>query len=168
SPYEFLIIGNFVSDEKTATVTDCEDVFPYAYYYIDAVSIHEIKKPQNPFTEKTYTKGDKIILKNILFDTDKATLRPTSFEQLDQLVEYLQKNQTFNVKIIGHTDNVGGLEYNLDLSNRRSKSVIDYLIAAGIPADRLAYEGLGATQPIADNLVAEGRAKNRRVELNLF
>jgi outer membrane protein OmpA-like peptidoglycan-associated protein len=72
------------------------------------------------------------------------------------------------VEIGGHTDNVGSDESNLQLSDSRAKSVVEYLVSKGIDASRLTYKGYGETQPIADNESDEGRAKNRRTEFRVI
>lgn len=87
------------------------------------------------------------ILENIFYDYDKATLRPESKEALDELVELLNDNPNITVEMASHTDRHGSEEYNLDLSARRAKSVIDYLIEAGIAADRLQFQGYGKSRP---------------------
>ncbi|MCM1349529.1 MAG: OmpA family protein [Firmicutes bacterium] len=87
------------------------------------------------------------IVENIFYDFDKATLRPESKEALDQLVQMLRDNPNITIEMTSHTDRVGTEEYNIDLSNRRAKSVVDYLIEAGIPAARLQYHGFGKSRP---------------------
>jgi len=69
------------------------------------------------------------------------------------------------VQVAGHTDNTGSAAYNLKLSDKRAKSVMDYLISKGVPASQLSEKGYGLTEPIGDNKTAEGRAQNRRVGL---
>ena len=87
------------------------------------------------------------IVENIFYDFDKATLRPESKEALDQLVQMLRDNPNITIEMTSHTDRVGTEEYNIDLSNRRAKSVVDYLIEAGIAPDRLQYHGFGKSRP---------------------
>ncbi len=87
------------------------------------------------------------ILENIFYDYDKATLRPESKTALDELVELLNDNPNITVEMASHTDRHGSEEYNLDLSGRRAKSVIDYLIEAGIAPDRLQFQGYGKSRP---------------------
>ncbi|MDE6484281.1 MAG: OmpA family protein [Duncaniella sp.] len=87
------------------------------------------------------------ILENIFYDYDKATLRPESESALDELVELLNDNPNITVEMASHTDRHGSEEYNIDLSARRAKSVIDYLIEAGIAPDRLQYQGYGKSRP---------------------
>ena len=87
------------------------------------------------------------IVENIFYDYDKATLRPESTEALDELVTLLKDNPNITIEMTSHTDRHGTAEYNIDLSNRRAKSVVDYLIAAGISPDRLKYQGFGKSRP---------------------
>ncbi len=87
------------------------------------------------------------IVENIFYDFDKATLRPESTQALDELVQLLKDNPHITIEMASHTDRIGTEEYNIDLSQRRAKSVIDYLIAAGIAPDRLQYQGYGKSRP---------------------
>lgn len=87
------------------------------------------------------------IVENIFYDFDKATLRPESTQALDELVQLLKDNPLITIEMASHTDRIGTEEYNIDLSQRRAKSVIDYLIAAGIAPDRLQYQGYGKSRP---------------------
>ncbi|HSR39787.1 MAG TPA: OmpA family protein, partial [Phnomibacter sp.] len=104
-------------------------------------------------------------LKNILYETNSFKLNPSSFIELDKLVQLLKDNPSIKVQINGHTDNVGKPADNLLLSANRAKSVVEYLISKGIDKTRLTAKGFGATQPVADNGTETGRAKNRRTEL---
>ncbi len=102
-----------------------------------------------------------------LFDFDKAVLKPEGKEKLDDLAS---KMQGINVEVIiavGHTDSVGSDAYNQKLSIRRAESVKAYLQAKGIEANRIYTEGKGETQPVESNKTADGRAKNRRVEIEV-
>jgi outer membrane protein OmpA-like peptidoglycan-associated protein len=112
--------------------------------------------------------GTKIVLKNIFFDYDKATLRESSFTELNKVVDVLKENPKLVIEISGHTDNRGSLEYNIKLSRERAKSVVDYLIDHGIEKSRLKYEGYAFKQPIADNDTEKGRQLNRRVEFTVL
>ena len=99
--------------------------------------------------------GTKIILKNIFFDFDKATIRPESFPELQQLFVVMQQSKII-VQISGHTDNLGSAEYNKTLSEKRAKAVVDYLITRGITQDRFKSAGFGSEKPIALNKNADG------------
>lgn len=111
--------------------------------------------------------GKPLILKNILFETDKATLLPKSFIELNKLVEVLKKNPSYHIAINGHTDNVGNKAYNIRLSHDRANSVANYLMSKGISKDRISTNGYGNSVPIATNETPEGRQLNRRVEFIL-
>lgn len=111
---------------------------------------------------KTYT------LKNVFFDTGKATLKKESFIALNDLVEILKIKNTMEIEIAGHTDNVGSIESNLKLSKERANSVRNYLIKKGISAKRVIAKGYGETQAVADNLTPQGRQKNRRTEVRII
>ena len=112
--------------------------------------------------------GAKVILKNIFFEFGKATLKPESYAELDNVVKLLQNNEGVRLEISGHTDNVGSLKTNMKLSEERAKSVVEYLISKGISSSRLEYKGYAYTQPIAPNTTEAGRAQNRRVEFKVL
>ena len=88
-----------------------------------------------------------VVVENIFYDFDRATLRPESAAALDELAQVLRDNPNVTIEMASHTDRWGADEYNLNLSSRRARSVIDYLIAAGIPADRLQSQGYGKSRP---------------------
>ena len=117
---------------------------------------------------KNIAVGSKIILKNIFFDFDKATLRPESTNELERLTKLLNDVPTLKIEISGHTDSKGADAYNKTLSNNRAKAVVDYLISKGIAADRLTSVGYGEEQPIATNDTDEGRQLNRRTEFKIL
>ena len=110
-------------------------------------------------------KDGRIILYDILFDYDKASLQQSSEKQLQHIVTLMLKNPELKVEVQGHTDNQGGDEYNLDLSQRRAETVVAYLNLFGITGERLAAKGYGESKPVDTNETEDGRAKNRRVEL---
>ena len=101
------------------------------------------------------------------FDFDKSVLKPEGKAKLDDLVS---KTSGINLEVIvavGHTDSVGSDEYNQKLSVRRAEAVKAYLVGKGIEKNRVYTEGKGEKQPVADNKTTEGRAKNRRVEIEV-
>lgn len=112
--------------------------------------------------------GSSIVLKNIFFDFNQATLRPESKNELDRLVQLLNDMPNMKIEISGHTDNIGSAQYNKTLSERRAKSVVDYLIENGISPNRLTYKGYGFDMPIAPNDTDEGRQQNRRTEFKII
>jgi OOP family OmpA-OmpF porin len=104
---------------------------------------------------------------DIRFDFDKASIRPESEQYLDMFVMILQKFPKMRISIIGHTDNVGNAEYNLQLSKARAESVAAYFKKHGIDASRLTCEGHGHRQPLVDEDTDAARAMNRRVEFDI-
>lgn len=112
--------------------------------------------------------GSTIVLNNIFFDFNKATLRPESASELDRLVKLLTDLPTLKIEIAGHTDNIGASAYNKKLSEQRAKSVVDYLVGKGIAATRLTFVGYGFDKPIATNDTEEGRQMNRRTEFKII
>lgn len=110
-----------------------------------------------------------VILDKVYFETDKDVIKPESFPLLDQVAAIFKSHPEIKkVEISGHTDSQGKDAYNLDLSDRRAKSVRQYLINKGIAAERMDAKGYGETKPIATNSTASGRAQNRRVEFNIL
>jgi len=110
-------------------------------------------------------KDDRIQIKQqVHFATGKATILNDSFQLLDQVVDAIVRANVKKVRVEGHTDNRGGKEKNLTLSQARAQAVMDYLVKKGVAASRLASDGFGDTKPIAPNLTARGRELNRRVE----
>ena len=103
----------------------------------------------------------------ILFATNSSTVSEASKSALRNFSTSLKANPDTNIQIIGHTDNTGSVDYNQTLSEKRAKSVYDYLMNQGVSADRMVFEGKGVHQPVADNSTAEGRALNRRVEITI-
>ncbi len=101
------------------------------------------------------------------FDFDKSVIKAEGKTKLDELVGKLKAVNLEVIIAIGHTDSVGSLPYNKKLSVRRAESVKAYLVSKGIEANRIYTEGKGESQPIADNKTKEGRAKNRRVEIEV-
>jgi outer membrane protein OmpA-like peptidoglycan-associated protein len=103
----------------------------------------------------------------LVFDTGSARLLPESQEQLDNVAAILLAYPNVRVKIGGYTDNVGGTEQNLRLSQSQANSVVAELVRKGVSPERLDAEGYGEQYPIADNSTEEGQAKNRRVSMRI-
>jgi OOP family OmpA-OmpF porin len=190
---QFVIFGNFLDNSQTDTVSVVTsessklDRFS-AYYYLDNVCLAKwekdntcacFNKGEPPIIEQKFVElekviqemppkvGDKFILKNIYFETAKATLLPTSNFALDSLYRLLIKYPTMEIKISGHTDSQGSHEYNLVLSESRALAVYSYLVERSISSERLDFVGFGKMQPIATNETPEGRQMNRRVEFEV-
>jgi outer membrane protein OmpA-like peptidoglycan-associated protein len=111
--------------------------------------------------------GAVIILKNIFFDTGKATLRKESTAELERLQKLLSENPALKLEMAGHTDNVGKPSMNQDLSQRRAQAVVTYLTQHGIGTDRLTAVGYGDTKPVVPNATKAGRQLNRRTEFKV-
>jgi outer membrane protein OmpA-like peptidoglycan-associated protein len=105
--------------------------------------------------------------KTILFDTGKASIKKQSAEVLNDIVGILNEYSNAQFNIEGHTDSVGSAKLNKSLSQSRAKSVMDYLVNNGISPERLNYAGYGEERPLDSNKTRAGRARNRRVEINL-
>lgn len=112
--------------------------------------------------------GTTMALYNILFDVNKAVIKPESDAELERLYKLLSVNAKIRVEIGGHTDNSGTEAINQPLSHNRAKAVYDWLIAKGVPAGRLSYKGYGSGVPAAPNTTEEGKRKNRRTEIKVL
>jgi outer membrane protein OmpA-like peptidoglycan-associated protein len=114
--------------------------------------------------------GDQIKLimpGNITFATDSAEIVSNFYAPLNNLASSFKQFNQNSIEIVGFTDSTGSRQYNMDLSQRRAQSVATYLTAQGVDGTRLSTRGAGPDQPIASNATADGRAQNRRVEVNL-
>ncbi len=107
-------------------------------------------------------------LEGVFFAFDKSDLNAESRAVLEMTYSNLESKGFPRIEIAGYTDSVGSDEYNLNLSDRRAQSVMDYLVSLGVPAEKLTSRGYGEGDPIASNDTDEGRAQNRRVELHFF
>lgn len=107
----------------------------------------------------------KIAVYGVLFDTAQAEIKPESKASLDEMAKLLAQNKALKVYIVGHTDNVGALASNIDLSQRRADAVVKALVALKIESTRLVAKGVASLAPLASNDTEPGRARNRRVEL---
>ena len=140
-------------------------------FFLDMVDITG-EEPEEPirrdFNLEKVEVGTKVVLENIFFETNKATLKPESYPQLEQVLKFMNSNPSVRMEISGHTDNVGSLKLNTNLSKARAESVVKYLVERGIDPSRLDYKGYAFSQPVAPNDTPEGRAKNRRVEFKIL
>ena len=110
-------------------------------------------------------RGLIVNMSDVLFDTGKYSLRPGAREKLARVAGIISGHVGLKLEVEGHTDSVGGDDYNQQLSEHRATSVRDYLTHAGIPVDSVTAKGFGKTQPVASNDTTSGRQQNRRVEL---
>lgn len=123
-------------------------------YYID--SVYNVLKSTN-----------KLVINDINFELNSSTINKNSYFELNNLVKILNNISDKKLLISGHTDNTGDVQQNILLSENRAKSVVDYLVSKGISQDRLKYIGYGSSKPIVSNINETGKAKNRRVEIEL-
>jgi outer membrane protein OmpA-like peptidoglycan-associated protein len=138
------------------------------YYQLFIVEEKGFKKKLTFGAEEIKKQLDEkghVAIYGILFDIDKASLKPESEKDLQEIVKLMRNYPGLKIEIQGHTDNQGSADYNKDLSQRRAQTVKTYLIANGIDDSRLVAKGYGFSQPVASNDTKVGRAKNRRVEL---
>jgi OmpA-OmpF porin, OOP family len=176
---QFVTIGNFFDNRTTHhyfirfSPVQQSMLEKSAYYYIDDVKIIPLfNTPQIQFAEVLMDfKQDEVqldktyILQNIQFEFNKYVLQPSSFQELNGVVNWLKKNISTNVKLSGHTDDQGSEAYNLALSANRAKSVAEYLISHGIAPSRVESVGHGKSKPLVEGITEDAREKNRRVEI---
>ena len=129
---------------------------------IESKLISFLGDPSKPVDTTTWFNFDRL-----LFDTGKATLQPSSQEQLGNIAAILKAYPNVHVKLGGYTDNTGDAAANMSLSAARAKNVMDALVTAGIDPSRLESEGYGDQHSVADNSTEEGRAQNRRIALRV-
>ncbi len=127
-----------------------------------------VEEPTVTVVEPARVIPEKIILRGVQFDFDGADIKPASVPVLNKDVDLLRQHPELCVVIEGHTDYIGSDDYNLKLSQRRAQAIYNYFVSQGISADRMETIGYGETRPIADNSTAEGRALNRRVEIQII
>lgn len=177
---QYIIIGNFKPNKLTKWEKRKNVSFPspYPYYYIDNVSVTEIKEGMSCHCEKredlnsvdidienfNFAENQTVILNNVFFDTDQSSLMPESYKELNRLVRAMKKNSSLEIELRGHTDNTGSEDRNQLLSERRALAVMNYLLRKGISAYRMTYKGYGSELPLSDNTTAVGKQKNRRVD----
>ncbi|MBI3521415.1 MAG: OmpA family protein [Bacteroidetes bacterium] len=134
----------------------------------DLKASEEFQEVEKNIALKPIEVGQSIVLKNIFFDFDKATIRSESANELDRLIKLLTENPTLKIELGSHTDSKGSDDYNQKLSQARSQSVVTYLIGKGISTDRLVAKGYGETVPVATNDTEAGRQENRRTEFKIL
>lgn len=128
----------------------------------DGVPVAQAAEPVvAPTTTKVVLNADTF------FDFDKSTIKPEGRQILNQVAEQVSAIELETLIATGHTDSTGPDAYNQKLSERRANSVKEYLVSRGVPADRIYTEGKGEAEPVATNATREGRAQNRRVEIEI-
>ncbi len=135
-----------------------------------AAKLKESIEKDNPeLSVRVTDQGVAISLPDVFFDTDSTKLSKPAKEALDRVGQILKISDAKHIRVRGHTDTTGDETYNLTLSEKRAERVAEYLIdSAELNPDGMSYDGKGAKDPVADNTTAEGRAKNRRVEIILL
>ncbi|GAB1578355.1 outer membrane protein OmpA [Bordetella petrii] len=126
----------------------------------DGVPVAQAPKP-TPMATKVVFNADTF------FDFDKSTLKPEGRQLLDQVAQQASGIDLETIIAVGHTDSIGTEAYNQKLSERRAASVKSYLVSKGVDPNRIYTEGKGELQPVASNKTREGRAQNRRVEIEV-
>jgi outer membrane protein OmpA-like peptidoglycan-associated protein len=144
---------------------------PGYLFYSDHFSLAGTHDLSHPFLKDVSLSpirtDEKVILKNVFYAFDSYEIQPESQAELNKIIEFLILNPSVKIEISGHTDNIGNIQYNQNLSAKRAKAVVDYIAANGIQISRLTYKGQGSTVPIATNDTEEGRSINRRTELKI-
>jgi len=131
----------------------------------DGVTDDKDQCPNTPKGATVDARGCWTYAAVVMYGFDSAEIKPEAFPMLDEAVLILKKNPEIKVEIDGHTDNIGPAAYNMNLSERRAKAVMEYFVDKGVEAERLTTKGFGLTMPAVSNDTEEGRTKNRRVTL---
>ena len=176
---QYILLGNFYNNEQTKYYTirfrpvQQEMLRDGSYYYIDNVQVTPKYLPDGrtlddilpQFLPDSVVLNTHYVLRNIEFEFDSYKLLSSSFEELDEVVKYLNKKPDIRVELSGHTDDVGSERYNLTLSRNRAQSVAHYLMFRGIAGSRIRSTGYGKSKPLLNNTTEETRKINRRVEI---
>lgn len=164
----YLTIGNFKNDLSTKVYKNSADLGQaFAYYYIDELTMFKIPPilPREiiiPYDSSTLD-SKEILLKDIYFDFDQTNLLPNSYQELNKLLNLLNRSPQLRITIIGHTDKIGTHDYNIKLSKKRAQAVADFLSRHYIASSRMVVKGMGSNHPISSNDSELGRQQNRRV-----
>jgi outer membrane protein OmpA-like peptidoglycan-associated protein len=132
---------------------------------VDFKTEEGFKSLNKKITLPTIAKGNKLILRNMFYMVNSHLLQPSSIPELEKVVLFLAKNPKVKVEIGGHTDNTGTDEVNLALSKKRAEEVRNWLIEAGVKANRLQAKGYSSSKPLSSNTTEDGKAQNRRTEI---
>ena len=114
------------------------------------------------------SKDKVVVLNNTFYGFDSSEISPESFGEINRVYNLLIDNPSMKIEVSGHTDNIGSEEHNLQLSDKRAKSVYNYLVKKGVKAERLIWKGYGSSKPIAENDTVDGQKKNRRTEIKVL
>ncbi len=168
---QYLLIGNFFNNARTAKVKIKEGRKKGAYYYLDDVRLiqtnykksGELAAKDSTVVSTVFELDKTHVVNTILFDFDTYELLEDAKDDLDKIYHYLKTNVALKIRIEGHTDNVGNPRYNQILSDKRCFAVASYFMTLGLKEDRISWQGFGDRQPIRTNDTKEGRTTNRRV-----
>jgi len=129
----------------------------------------EVRKDIESIKEEEVPEAGTIVnLSNILFDYKKAILKADGYNDLDKAAKIMKANPSMKIELSAHTDNIGGFDYNVKLSEERANAALQYLLSRGIEAGRIVSKGYGEVKPVAKNDSEEGRQLNRRVEIRIL
>jgi outer membrane protein OmpA-like peptidoglycan-associated protein len=141
-------------------------------FFSENFTLKDTYQADNPYLKdiplQPLKTGNRIILKNVFYETDSYALKKESSVELNKVVRLLQTHPKIKIEISGHTDNTGNSDYNRKLSENRARTVVEYLISASVKAERIVSRGYGMNRPVASNDTDEGRAQNRRTELQII
>jgi outer membrane protein OmpA-like peptidoglycan-associated protein len=140
------------------------------FFYSKSFTVNSTKEPQNtniPLS-KIEVSDKPFVLENIFFDVAKYNLKQESRAELDKLYELMVQNEAVRIEIGGHTDSDGNAKQNQELSEKRAKSVVNYLVLKGIDISRLTHAGYGSSKPRASNDSEKNKALNRRTEVKII
>jgi OmpA-OmpF porin, OOP family len=113
-------------------------------------------------------KGETVVLNHLIFAQGKADLDPKSYPELDEVVQMLKENPAMEIRLEGHTDNVGNPKKNMELSQNRVEAVKKYMVSKGISKGRIETKAFGGSQPLKNEQTPEAKALNRRVEMRIL
>jgi len=156
------------TDKNYALNVSCDGYMFFSENFSFIVDANTPKPYVKDIPLQPIKEGEKIILKNVFFETGAFALKPESKAELNILVGFMNQHPGMQIEVSGHTDDVGTEESNQILSQNRAKSVYDYLISQGVVKTNITYIGYGEKQPVSDNTSEEGKAQNRRTEFKII
>lgn len=161
-----------VIEEQKQTIKGLQEIVDNLETVVKDYKKQVAERPTRDFPESvdestTAEKGDILRLNSVNFERNSSDLSQESYAELEKVAKFLKNNKGMQIRILGHTDYKASDEYNDWLSRSRAKTVYDQLVKIGVPRNRMVTVGMGKRAPIADNETDEGRAKNRRVEIEI-
>lgn len=163
-------VSNFKERKKKAEEESDKKLKLCTYLFLDMVSVEEYKEIQvknfNPAVP--LKKGDRLILKDVEFETGLEKLKESSLSSLDALAKQLVDNSSFEIEISGHTDNTGDENTNRIFSKSRAQSVANYMVSKGVKGSQIKVEGKGSSMNITQNNSEANRKKNHRIEIKVI